>query len=326
MKKKLAKKITQSVIVAWLRIGKSLQGSARGQSPLVILFFLTTFSLNASEHAKKPISFGDDLIPLFEQNCIKCHGGPDPRRKGKLVTKGDLNLTKMDSVREFFTASKPKESPLYQLTVTDDEDEIMPPKGRHLSTSESQLIYKWINQGAHFGDFVYIPRERSRYEILIDKAKPAPEELLKKLSAQKAIITRVSQQGHLLRVSLREIKQLDPALIESLLLLAPYISDLDLSRIQLPNGKLDFLKDFKNLTNLNLRFSNVTNEGLAQISHLTNLEQINLYSTPISELSSLEAFPALRRINVNETQVPQSEIDTVLSLRQKLEILYKSEI
>ena len=298
-------------------------------NPLTGFLFCTlffSFGLVAEEHSKKPISFGDDLIPLFEQNCIKCHGGPDPRRKGKLVTKGDLNLTKMESVREFFVASKPKESPLYQLTVTDDEDEIMPPKGRHLSTSESQLIYKWIQQGAHFGDFVYVPRERSRYEILIDKAKPAPEELLKKLSAQKAIITRVSQQGNLLRVSLREIKQLDPALIESLLLLAPYISDLDLSRIQLPNGKLDFLKDFKNLTNLNLRFSNVTNEGLAQISHLTNLEQINLYSTPISELSSLEAFPALRRINVNETQVPQSDVDKVLSLRPKLEILYNPKI
>jgi Leucine-rich repeat (LRR) protein len=291
---------------------------------LCALYF--TFNLGASEHGKKEISFGDDLIPLFEQNCIKCHGGPDPRRKGKIVTKGDLNLTEIESIREFFIASKPNESPLYQLTVTDDEDEIMPPKGRHLSTSESQLIYKWIQQGAHFGDFVYIPRIRSRYEILIDKAKPAPEELLQKLVLQKAIVTRVSQQGPLLRVSLREVKILDTNLIKSLILLAPYISDLDLSRVQLPKGELDFLKDFKNLTNLNLRFSNISNEGLTQISHLPNVEQINLYSTPISDLSSLGSFPALRRITLNETKVAQPDVDKALSQIPKMEILYKSEI
>ena len=314
---------------AWLRIGKSLQGSSRGQSPLVshtpkiyfalLLFF---FSAHAEEHGKKVISFGDDLMPLFEQNCVKCHGAPDPRRKGRIVTKGDLNLTKIDSIREFITASKPNESTLYQLTITDDEDEIMPPKGRHLSTSETQLIYKWIEQGADFKDFVYIPKELSRYSLLIDKAKPAPEELLKSLSSQKTTITRVSQQGHLLRVSLREAPQLTPQLSKLLMLMAPYISDLDLSRVQLPEGRLSFLQDFKNLTSLNLSSSNLSNEGLRDISQLTNLEQLNLYASPINDISTLKDFPTLRRINLSSTKTSQADVNYLQSQLPKLEVIF----
>ena len=98
------------------------------------------------------------------------------------MKKGGLDLTKIDSVKETITPGDPKDSLLYTLTVTDDKDEIMPPKGRHLSTSEAQLIFKWIEQGADFADFVYVPKEQqSRYAILVDKAKPTPEELLSEL-------------------------------------------------------------------------------------------------------------------------------------------------
>ncbi|MCH2209320.1 MAG: hypothetical protein MK132_26130, partial [Lentisphaerales bacterium] len=126
---------------------------------IYILIILGTgySTIAASEHSNRKLSYGDDLIPLFEQNCIKCHGGPDIRHKGRIIKKGGLDLTKIESVKESITAGKPKDSLLYTLTVTDDEDEIMPPKGRHLSTSEAQLIFKWIEQGADFGDFVYIP-------------------------------------------------------------------------------------------------------------------------------------------------------------------------
>ncbi|WDE99036.1 hypothetical protein PQO03_14460 [Lentisphaera profundi] len=275
----------------------------------------------SSEHSKKKLTYGDDLIPLFEQNCIKCHGGPDLRRKGRIMTKGDLNLTKIASIKEVIEAGKPKDSLLYTLTVTDDEDEIMPPKGRHLSTSEAQLIYKWIAQGADFADFVYVPKEQSRYAMLIDKAKPAPEALLQELNSQGAIITRVSNQGPLLRVNLRK-RNIDVKLSLLLAELAPYISDLDLSHITEEIKNLDFLNDAKNLTELNLSSSNISNEAIQSISHLPNLEKINLYNTKIDDTKYIADLAALKTINISNTKISPDQVKVLKANKPKLNINY----
>ncbi|MDD7984388.1 hypothetical protein PQO01_05435 [Lentisphaera marina] len=286
-----------------------------------ILLGISSTILGSSEHSNRKLTYGDDLIPLFEQNCIKCHGGPDPRRKGRIMKKGGLDLTKIDSVKESFTAGKPKDSLLYTLTVSDDEDEIMPPKGRHLSTSEAQLIFKWIEQGADFANFVYVPKEQSRYAILVDKAKPAPEELLQELQNLGAIITRVSDQGALLRINLRS-KVITKELEISLKKTAPYISDLDLSNIKSEIKDLNFLNEAKNLTELNLSSSNISNLSLESISHLENLEKINLYNTQINDTKTFVDLPALKTINLSSTKISAEQIKTLKKNKPNLNINY----
>lgn len=272
----------------------------------------------SSEHSNRKLTYGDDLIPLFEQNCIKCHGGPDLRRKGRIMKKGGLDLTKIDSVKETIEAGKPKDSLLYSLTVTDDEDEIMPPKGRHLSTSEAQLIYKWIEQGADFANFVYVPKEQSRYAILVDKAKPAPEELLSELRKAGSIITRVSDQGSLLRINFEKNQSYDDKMIKLLKLASPHISDLDLSFY--PKEDLSFLSEYKNLTHLNLRHSQVNNHSLIALENLPNLEQINLYSTKVSETTSLAKIPALKSATLSSTKLSQEKVNQLKEQKPKLKI------
>ena len=47
---------------------------------------------------------------------------------------------------------KPEDSTIYTLTVLDPEDDdIMPPKGDPLTKEQTDIIYKWIKDGADFG-------------------------------------------------------------------------------------------------------------------------------------------------------------------------------
>ena len=66
-----------------------------------------TFLLAGSTYAKK-VDFSKDLMPLFEERCVKCHG--HIKESGKAVTKGDLDLTKPESIKETFTLATPKKA------------------------------------------------------------------------------------------------------------------------------------------------------------------------------------------------------------------------
>ena len=65
-----------------------------------------TSLLFAGNAFAKKVDFTKDLMPLFEERCIKCHG--HIKESGKVVTKGDLDLTKPESIKETFEAGKPK--------------------------------------------------------------------------------------------------------------------------------------------------------------------------------------------------------------------------
>lgn len=98
------------------------------------------------------VDYFRDIRPIFEAKCYDCHQG------GKV--KGDLRL---DNLADALTGGSddgpgitpgdPKKSSIFHRIVTDDEDEIMPPKGSPLSKDEIALIEKWITQGAAWPEF-----------------------------------------------------------------------------------------------------------------------------------------------------------------------------
>ena len=47
-----------------------------GLRPLVVVVGIVVGgSLTAAPAAEKPVSFTDDIRPLFNKNCVSCHGG-----------------------------------------------------------------------------------------------------------------------------------------------------------------------------------------------------------------------------------------------------------
>ncbi|MEM7011562.1 MAG: PSD1 and planctomycete cytochrome C domain-containing protein [Verrucomicrobiota bacterium] len=116
-----------------------------------LAFLLTFFGVSSifGEDGQQ-VEFVRDIKPLLSEHCIQCHG-PEKREGGlRLDTKkwamqgGDLG--------EAIIPGKPDESELIYRVETDDELDIMPPKGDPLSAEQVDLLKRWIQSGAIWPD------------------------------------------------------------------------------------------------------------------------------------------------------------------------------
>ena len=116
---------------------------------LAIVFFLQSPAVYWGQDIKnkpesKKIIFSENIRPIFEKNCIRCHNSQS-------FFFGGLRLNSLDWIQKgghsgpAIIASRPGESLLYQFIKSGR----MPPVGyKALDQQEIQLIEEWIIQGA----------------------------------------------------------------------------------------------------------------------------------------------------------------------------------
>ena len=92
--------------------------------------------------ASGPVSFSRDLIPIFNETCIKCHGG-EKTEKG-LDMKSYAALLAGSERGAVVVPGDAGGSKLAQLV----QNGKMPKRGPKLSSEQVQLIVDWINAGA----------------------------------------------------------------------------------------------------------------------------------------------------------------------------------
>lgn len=121
-----------------------------------------------SRPAAQPVSFINDIAPIFKENCFGCHGAKNP--------KGKLDMTRYESLRKGGTKDdplvpgKPEESQLIDA-LKGNGALLMPPKeaGDPLPKDKIALIERWIKEGAKLDAGIAanadLPRElRSRWK------------------------------------------------------------------------------------------------------------------------------------------------------------------
>ena len=118
---------------------------------LIMLGLVLTVLVTPSQAA--PVDFVRDVRPIFEAHCYDCHSG-DTRKSGLRLDVRSAAMKGGDNHGPDIVPGKPEESPLVHFLTTDDEDEIMPPKGGPLSAEEIALITRWIAEGAVWPDGV----------------------------------------------------------------------------------------------------------------------------------------------------------------------------
>lgn len=108
-------------------------------SLLAIAALAFTASANATDFAKQ-------VFPILNQKCAECHS----EKKGK--TKGDFAIDRIDDMKKQVKAGSPDASSLVvSVTLPDDDDDVMPPKGKNrLTPAEVGIIKAWITEGASF--------------------------------------------------------------------------------------------------------------------------------------------------------------------------------
>lgn len=99
------------------------------------------------EPANKVIDFHKDIAPLFEEHCAKCHG--DKKQKSDYRLDNRADAIGSGSEEGAIEVGNSADSLLVRLiTGTDENFDIMPPKGDPLSPEQIGLIRAWIDQGA----------------------------------------------------------------------------------------------------------------------------------------------------------------------------------
>ena len=113
-----------------------------------VLITTTLACLGAAQaFADTKVDFVKDIEPLFQQNCIKCHG-PE-KQKGHLRLDSKAAAMKGGKDGVVILASQADKSDLYhRITLPAGSDDIMPSKGDPLTKAQTDLIRDWINQGA----------------------------------------------------------------------------------------------------------------------------------------------------------------------------------
>jgi WD40 repeat protein/mono/diheme cytochrome c family protein len=102
------------------------------------------FGLASATAADKPVSYYQEIVPIFKRSCNGCH------HPGKL--KGQLDLTSFEAFKKGgkhgagFVTGKPKESLIIE-EISGDEPS-MPKEGDPLSKAEIALIERWITENA----------------------------------------------------------------------------------------------------------------------------------------------------------------------------------
>ncbi|MCM8525534.1 MAG: c-type cytochrome [Lentisphaeraceae bacterium] len=96
------------------------------------------------------VDFAKQVAPIFEARCVKCHG--DNKQKGEYrLDKAEFVMVAGESEEKPVVVGKPAESYLVKLIkMTEDDDDVMPPKGGTLTPEEIALIEQWITEGAKF--------------------------------------------------------------------------------------------------------------------------------------------------------------------------------
>jgi hypothetical protein len=105
---------------------------------------VTTFTIANDAEITRPVSLGDDLIPLFAKNCSMsgCHnsGGIKPDLTADKVYNSLINGKYVD-------IDTPEKSELY-LWLTGKRAAAMPVGAANNPSNINQLVLAWIKQGA----------------------------------------------------------------------------------------------------------------------------------------------------------------------------------
>ena len=114
---------------------------------LVCLLSFTLFIHGTLLFAK--VNFEDDILPLFQDYCIDCHG-PDKQKSGFRVDRRVHLLKGGDSGLPAVTPHDSAKSYLMEVIQSDDPEISMPPKGGPLFEDEIELLSTWIAEGAEW--------------------------------------------------------------------------------------------------------------------------------------------------------------------------------
>lgn len=109
------------------------------------LLCFAAFALAASS-ASAAVDYARQIYPILKQRCANCH------EVGSKKPKGDFAINRLEDMQKQVKGGEPqKSSLLISITLPEDDEDVMPPKGKgKVTVNEVAMIRQWIQEGAVF--------------------------------------------------------------------------------------------------------------------------------------------------------------------------------
>ena len=98
-----------------------------------------------------PVSFSEQIRPIFNDRCVQCHGGVKQEAGLSLIFR-ERALSTLESGNRAIVPGKPNKSSLYHRIVSDDPEIRMPFDDHALQPEQIDVIRNWIKDGAEWED------------------------------------------------------------------------------------------------------------------------------------------------------------------------------
>jgi mono/diheme cytochrome c family protein len=102
-----------------------------------------------AQDSAPPTDFATQILPIFAQNCHKCHGPENPKGGLRLDSRAAA-LKGGDTTDRALVPGRSGESELIKRLRSADPDVMMPPKGKRVAPEQIELLRRWIDAGANW--------------------------------------------------------------------------------------------------------------------------------------------------------------------------------
>ena len=110
--------------------------------------------------ADRQIDFNRDVQPILSENCYFCHGTDKNQRKAGPAARQAEPRPRRDlgKGRRAIVPGKSGESEVIRRMLSNDPDEVMPPKESHREVTPAQIemLKQWIDEGAAYADALVV--------------------------------------------------------------------------------------------------------------------------------------------------------------------------
>ena len=272
-------------------------------------------------------SYEEHLAPLLKARCSACHG--KRKQKGELRLDSPAWISIGGEGGEVLTPGDPDDSEMIiRLSLPLDDEDHMPPENKRQPTAaELDLVRAWIAAGASFtapfplaegAELPAIPLVEEE-----EKLGPAPADAIAALRNKLVHVQVVAADTNELWVDFSAVcDQIGDR--EVLSLLAPledHIADLTLSRTRISDKAMVLVGDMLRLRRLDLRQTDITDVGLAELNGHETLEELNLSQTKLNA-NALETLLSLNQLQkvwlwdsgleVDSDTLPQAAVGVVI--------------
>lgn len=301
--------------------------------------------LGLAEEEVAPLTFesivySDVIQPIFEQNCISCHG--EDKVKGKFrMDAYDLMLAGGKSLKPGIVAGDPDASEIvHRISLPRDDDKAMPPVEKApLNAAEMALIHWWIEGGA--------TREQTIDALASEVFPEAVEAILTDLMAgvdddtplDPAVLSSIAQKmkqeyGIDLIPTSQDLSDgayvvarnatgtISTKAIRELYPISEHIVSINLWNRALEPGTSRELTAFHNLRELHLNETNVSELDLASLAGLRRLRTLNLHGTEIGDesIDTLSRLRGLRKLLLTGSNVTHEGLEQLQDNLNRCEI------